>query len=193
MRKLQRALIRSADLVVGLGYDTIEVEYEAWVGEVPVLHVDIERADVDAERARRARSGRRSRRRSIARLAALPAATNDWPRASCAAASRAVPGSAAAGDGRLRSAPGDRRRAPLLPRDGMLAFDVGAHTHQIGSQWTAHAPAHLPHHQRLVVDGLRHSGGARREARAARPAGGVHARRRLLPDDLRRGGGRAGG
>ncbi len=30
------------------------------------------------------------------------------------------------------------RRA--LPRDGVLSFDVGAHTHQIGSQWTAHAP-----------------------------------------------------
>ena len=28
----------------------------------------------------------------------------------------------------------------LLPRDGILAFDVGAHTHQIASQWTAHAP-----------------------------------------------------
>jgi acetolactate synthase-1/2/3 large subunit len=27
-----------------------------------------------------------------------------------------------------------------LPRDGILAFDVGAHTHQIASQWTAHAP-----------------------------------------------------
>ena len=30
------------------------------------------------------------------------------------------------------------RRA--LPRDGLLSFDVGAHTHQIASQWTAHAP-----------------------------------------------------
>src|SRR5438876_9698572 len=28
----------------------------------------------------------------------------------------------------------------VLPRDGILAFDVGAHTHQIASQWTAHAP-----------------------------------------------------
>ncbi|MBV8536877.1 MAG: thiamine pyrophosphate-binding protein, partial [Alphaproteobacteria bacterium] len=27
-----------------------------------------------------------------------------------------------------------------LPKEGVLAFDVGAHTHQIGSQWTAHAP-----------------------------------------------------
>jgi acetolactate synthase I/II/III large subunit len=30
------------------------------------------------------------------------------------------------------------RRA--LPREGLLAFDVGAHTHQIASQWSAHAP-----------------------------------------------------
>ena len=30
------------------------------------------------------------------------------------------------------------RRA--LPHDGVLAFDVGAHTHQIASQWTAYAP-----------------------------------------------------
>ena len=28
----------------------------------------------------------------------------------------------------------------VLPREGVLAFDVGAHTHQIASQWTAHAP-----------------------------------------------------
>src|SRR5262249_37505200 len=26
------------------------------------------------------------------------------------------------------------------PREGVLAFDVGAHTHQIASQWSAHAP-----------------------------------------------------
>jgi acetolactate synthase-1/2/3 large subunit len=28
----------------------------------------------------------------------------------------------------------------VLPRDGILSFDVGAHTHQISSQWTSHAP-----------------------------------------------------
>jgi acetolactate synthase-1/2/3 large subunit len=28
----------------------------------------------------------------------------------------------------------------VLPADGILSFDVGAHTHQIASQWTAHAP-----------------------------------------------------
>ena len=32
-RQVQRKLLRSADLIVGLGYDTIEVEYEAWIDD----------------------------------------------------------------------------------------------------------------------------------------------------------------
>src|SRR6266511_2133651 len=31
-RQIQRKFLRSADLIVGLGYDTVEVEYEAWIG-----------------------------------------------------------------------------------------------------------------------------------------------------------------
>ena len=79
LRTLQRALIQSADLVVGLGYDTIEVEYEAWVGQVPVLHIDIEHADVDAS-VHIAQEVVGDLDDAIARLAALPAAArNDWP------------------------------------------------------------------------------------------------------------------
>ena len=139
MRKLQRALIHSADLVVGLGYDTIEVEYEAWTGKVPVLHVDIERADVDAS-VHLAQEVVGDLDDAVARLAALPAAANDWP-AQAARQHRGVFQAA------LR--PATAGFAPhqaidvvrkVLPREGVLAFDVGAHTHQIGSQWTAHAP-----------------------------------------------------
>jgi len=139
MRKLQRALIQSADLVVGLGYDTIEVEYEAWAGKVPVLHVGIERADVDAS-VRIAHEVVGDLDASIVALAALPAAGNDWP-AQAARQHRDAFQTA------LR--PSVANFAPhqaidvvrkVLPREGVLAFDVGAHTHQIGSQWTAHAP-----------------------------------------------------
>src|SRR6185369_2481960 len=47
-RQVQRKLLRSADLIVGLGYDTIEVEYEAWIGDVPLLQVDIAPVDLAA-------------------------------------------------------------------------------------------------------------------------------------------------
>ena len=36
----------------------------------------------------------------------------------------------------------------VLPKEGILAFDVGAHTHQIAGQWTAHAPG-----QCLITNG----------------------------------------
>ncbi len=138
LRKLQRALIHSADLVVGLGYDTIEVEYEAWLGQVSLLHVDIERADVDAS-VRIAHEVIGDLDDSVARLAALPAAGNDWP-------AQAAQRHRDAFQTALR--PTTAGFAPhqaidvvrsVLPREGVLAFDVGAHTHQIGSQWTAYA------------------------------------------------------
>src|SRR5204862_5945237 len=47
-RQVQRELLRSADLVVGLGYDVVEVEYEAWIGKVPLLSLDVDAVDADA-------------------------------------------------------------------------------------------------------------------------------------------------
>src|SRR3954471_2882950 len=45
-RQVQRKFVRSSDLIIGLGYDTVEVEYEAWIGDMPLLHIDIEPADI---------------------------------------------------------------------------------------------------------------------------------------------------
>lgn len=39
-RQIQRAFLRSADLVVAIGYDVVEVEYEQWIGSVPLASVD---------------------------------------------------------------------------------------------------------------------------------------------------------
>ena len=46
-RQLQRSFCNKADLIIGLGYDTIEVEYEAWIDGIPILQIDIEPVDVD--------------------------------------------------------------------------------------------------------------------------------------------------
>lgn len=138
-RQVQRAFLRNADLIIGLGYDTIEVEYEAWTGNVPVLNIDIELADVDAT-VNVVQEVVGDLDASIARLAALPAMHNEWPK-------DAVQRHCQEFQKTLR--PPTARFSPyhaidivrcMLPRDGVLAFDVGAHTHQIASQWTAHAP-----------------------------------------------------
>ena len=73
-------------------------------------------------------------------LDALPAARNSW-HASDLAAHRT--------HRRVELRPPVNAFAPhqaidvvrdVLPANGVLSFDVGAHTHQIASQWTAHAP-----------------------------------------------------
>jgi acetolactate synthase I/II/III large subunit len=138
-RQHQRRLLRTADLIVGLGYDTVEVEYEAWIGDVPLVQVDIEAVDI-APSVRLLHQATGDLDSSLTRLAALPASRNSWTEPALAEHRQQFqtelrPASASF---TTHAAIDAVRRA--LPRDGVLSFDVGAHTHQIASQWSAHAP-----------------------------------------------------
>jgi acetolactate synthase-1/2/3 large subunit len=138
-RQIQRRFLRSADLIIGLGYDTVEVEYEAWIGDTPLLQIDIEPVDI-APSVRLVHQVIGDLDRVLTRLAALPPASPAWRaealvehrRAFHAALRPASPSFTA------HAAIDAVRRA--LPHDGVLSFDVGAHTHQIASQWPAHGP-----------------------------------------------------
>ena len=77
-RQVQRKFLRSADLIVGLGYDTVEVEYEAWIGDMPLLQIDIDPVDI-ASSVQLAHQVTGDLDASLTRLAAMPAATNTWP------------------------------------------------------------------------------------------------------------------
>ena len=138
-RQHQRKLLRSADLIVGLGYDTIEVEYEAWIAEVPLLQIDIDKVDV-APSVTVAHEVTGDLDHSLGKLAALPATTHDWAPSALAKHREAfhLALRPAANTFTAHAAIDAVRRA--LPREGLLSFDVGAHTHQIASQWTAYAP-----------------------------------------------------
>ena len=138
-RQVQRRLLRSADLIVGLGYDTIEVEYEAWIGDVPLLQIDIEPVDI-APSVKLAHQVVGDLASSLARLAACPAARSAWTRAEVAAHRRAFQAALRPANGSFTAHAAIDAVRRALPRDGVLSFDVGAHTHQIASQWSAHAP-----------------------------------------------------
>ena len=138
-RQVQREFLRSADLIVGLGYDVVEVEYEAWIKDVPLASVDIEPADTGGK-VNVAHEVVGDLDASLERMAGLKPGRHEWP-----------------SDAALRNKekfqrslrPPTPRFSPhkaidvvraVLPKEGILTFDVGAHTHQIASQWTAHAP-----------------------------------------------------
>ena len=138
-RQVQRELLRSADLVVGLGYDVVEVEYEAWIGKVPLLSIDVDPVDADPS-VTIAHEVVGDLDASLEWLAHCAPGRPEWPDDLAARHRERFQRS-------LR--PPQTGLAPhhaidvvreVLPRDGILAFDVGAHTHQIASQWTAPAP-----------------------------------------------------
>jgi acetolactate synthase-1/2/3 large subunit len=115
------------------------VEYEAWIGAVPVLAVDVDPVDADAS-VTVAHEVIGDLDASLAHLARLDPLTHRWP-----------PDAARQQRERFQralrpTAPGFAPHQAIdavrdaLPGAGILAFDVGAHTHQIASQWTAHAP-----------------------------------------------------
>ncbi len=138
-RQAQRRFLAGADLIIGVGYDTIEVEYEAWISDRPLLQIDIEPADI-APSVRLAHEVTGDLDLSLSRLAALPATDNAWTtdvlvehRQRFHAQLRPPSKNFAA-----YAAIDAVRRA--LPDDGLLAFDVGAHTHQFASQWMAYSP-----------------------------------------------------
>ncbi|MGB0629080.1 MAG: thiamine pyrophosphate-binding protein [Alphaproteobacteria bacterium] len=138
-RQMQRSFLRRSDLIVGLGYDTIEVEYEAWIGDTPLLQIDIEKVDV-APSVKVSGEVTGDLDISLSAMAEAAACENDWSatdigehRAAFQAALRPVA---------EHFTPHEAIDVvrDVLPPEGILTFDVGAHTHQIAGQWTAHAP-----------------------------------------------------
>ena len=77
---------------------------------------------------------------SLTRLAAHAATANSWLPDEIAAHRRAFQAALRPANAAFTAHAAIDAVRRALPRDGVLAFDVGAHTHQIASQWPAHAP-----------------------------------------------------
>jgi acetolactate synthase I/II/III large subunit len=118
----------------------IEINYEEWIGKTPVVHLDFEPADVGPG-VRTVVNSAVDLDQLLGRLAQLAPTANDWTAGEIEAHRTAL-------DRALRPACvglGPHQVVDLvreqLPRDGILAYDVGAHTHQIATQWRTDLPA----------------------------------------------------
>ncbi|HKJ78364.1 MAG TPA: thiamine pyrophosphate-dependent enzyme, partial [Prolixibacteraceae bacterium] len=131
-----------ADLVIGVGYDPIELNYESWMPRVPLIHLDEQPADVDAAEIDQVvnipiiqdglqallHSAEKPKNWNIAKLQKrkaeifkrlLPPEIGFDPRSVIA--------------GLLNA----------LPPEGVLTLDVGAHLHLAGQQWKTPSPEKL--------------------------------------------------
>jgi len=132
---------QQADLVLAVGYDPVEFNYESWMPKAASLvSFDVEPADIDRETYTVAVDAVGDIRASLAAMLAVKPVPNDWDLA-------AMGERRAAMFEKLRpSNTGFGPKAALavlrevLPDDGIMTCDVGAHTHLIGQMWPTPAP-----------------------------------------------------
>ena len=171
-----------ADLIVAAGYDEIEINYEEWAGSKPIVHLSSQKTEPSEDL------------RLVVNAAGDMDSVIDGARPCCRSTTTT-------GSARARSARRDARRepAPRRPRsrpitcwtccdarlgpDDVLAYDVGAHTHQIATQWRTDAPNSC-----ISTNGWSSMGYGIPAAYAAKLVSPGRdrrrrGRRRLLPDD----------
>jgi acetolactate synthase-1/2/3 large subunit len=134
---------KQADLVISVGYDPVEFNYEDWMPNVPLISIDTEKADIDREKYTDICEIIGEVAPAIARLAAIRADVKAWDLGMLAERrarmfARLSPESDAFGP----CAALDILREEL-PEEAIMTCDVGAHLHLIGQKWPTPAVGKL--------------------------------------------------
>lgn len=135
--RLQR-LIREADLVIGIGYDPVEYNYESWMPDVPLVHFDTVMSDIPGRGSLRIVSPAEKWFGILEPLRSSPGMV------SLAAELRsemAVTLSGMSED--FGPVTALRILREELPANAVVTSDVGSHLHLLGQLWDASEPGKL--------------------------------------------------
>jgi acetolactate synthase-1/2/3 large subunit len=131
---------QQADLIVGIGYDPVEVNYEEWIPNVPVVHIDTVAADLDPDKFTLACDVVGDLTTSIQWLIAKTAGPTKWDLESLVAHKEKLFSELTAESGEFGAVTVLNGLRALLPSDGIMTCDVGAHLHLIGQHWKTETP-----------------------------------------------------
>ena len=130
-----------ADLVVAIGYDPIEFNYESWMKDgLALASVDVAPVDIDRDKHPVAAEVVGAIAPALDALLALPAANKRWDLAALADRKAAMFAKLAGRDGAFAPCAALDVLRDVLPDNGIMTCDVGAHTHLIGQHWRTPKP-----------------------------------------------------
>ena len=155
-------ILDRADLVLAVGYDAIEINYEEWVGETPVFHLSTMPAEMDPRVHFVFNSGG-DLDQALRLCESLPPVPNEWTLEEWEGHREQLGRELRPEGGGLAAHHVLDALRTSLPEDGILAYDVGAHTHQIATQWRTDLP-----HTLLATNGWSSMGFGMPAAYAAR-------------------------
>ena len=132
---------QQADLVISIGYDPVEFNYEAWMPTVPIISISGETADIDRSQYNGVHDVVGDIEKTLDHMMDTVCEPKEWDLSDLAAHRTKL-------FGRLSSDP-TKTFGPLaaletlrnvLPDDGIMTCDVGSHTHLIGQKWPTPKP-----------------------------------------------------
>lgn len=130
-----------ADLVVAVGYDPIEFNYESWMRDgLALASIDLVAADIDRAVHPVVADVVGAIAPALDALSALPATAKGWDLAALASRRDEMFARLAGGEGPFGPRAALDVLRDVLPADGIMTCDVGAHTHLIGQHWRTPAP-----------------------------------------------------
>jgi acetolactate synthase-1/2/3 large subunit len=134
---------KEADLVIGVGYDPVELNYEDWMPQVPLLHIGEQAADIDKEEYEEVIDLVGDIKSILENFIQLPVDEKKWNTELLLARKTEM---------FEKFVPSSNSFGPLavvhylrksLPQNGILTVDVGAHLHLVGQMWETPAPEKL--------------------------------------------------
>ena len=130
---------QQADLIIGIGYDPVEVNYEDWVPPVPIVHISPVPADLDTDHTLAA-DVVGDMESSLQALTALSPPEPQWDYKALLKRKQGMFASLTPAPGSFGPLAVLRGLRQILPLDGILTCDVGAHLHLIGQFWPTPDP-----------------------------------------------------
>ncbi len=134
---------READLIIGLGYDPVEFNYEDWMPCVPLIHIDSKEADVDNSQIRELMNVTGSLGKALEELLKLNIDSSEWDLQQLKERRQKMFQKLTPKAGSFGPLAVFSELRKVLPDEGILTLDVGAHLHLAGQQWRTPAPQKL--------------------------------------------------
>ena len=130
---------READLVIGIGYDSIEFNYESWMPHVPLIHIDTEPVDITTEYDVACEIVG-DPAAALAYLNSLQLPGYNWDLEAIQANKEKLFQALMPYTGAFTPSDLIAVLQETLPADGIITADVGAHLHLLGQLWKQNEP-----------------------------------------------------
>ncbi len=132
-----------ADLVIGIGYDPVEFNYEQWIPEVPLIHFDSQTADIDREEFEVVVDVKGELNELLTEFLKMETGKKKWDLNQLTQVKSEIQQKLKANKDKFEPLTVVEELRKSLPEEGILTVDVGAHLHLVGQMWITPSPEKL--------------------------------------------------